>query len=458
MLYLCRSVIACVVVAALSSIGISAGAAPPPAMDDALNAIAAYAPQALQEQGAPGMSVAITDRTHTLKIITVGYANLEAKTPVSAATRFPIGSISKGMTALALMELRDEGKFDLNKPVQAYLPWFSIHSNGRTIYTHQLLSHTAGFPDDFTVAPGYLYTVAALRQAHTIFNPGTSWSYSNDGLATVGAIQAALDAKPWAQSLQARVFDALGMTQSSPIFTPQTLADAAYGYVFQDTTVLTPPSPRLVYSVPGDYIDPAGSVISTPDDMAKYMRFILNGGVNDAGKRVLSQSSYNMWTTPDSTNGKIAGEVAPELEEAPLLYQHYALGLAVHQENGDKIVGHTGGIAGYSACMENDVTRGFGVIATSNLIEAPLHPCAIVLYAIKVLQAQSAGQPLPPMPQPLGNYLQRTNVPNAPDYAGTYTASDGSSLVVTAEAGALRLTTSHGTKSAVPPRRRDVLH
>ena len=427
-----------------------APAAQGPSMDDALKQIETYAPQALQEQGAPGMSVAITDRTHTLKIITVGYSNLDAKTPVTPSTRFPIGSITKGMTALSLMEARDEGKFDPAKPVQAYLPWFSINSGGKTIYAHQLLSHTAGIPDDYTFSNGYMYSVAALRHAHTIFPPGTSWSYSNDGLATTGAILSTLDNREWADSLQARVFDRLGMTSSSAVFSPATLDSTAPGYVFDDSSIITPPNPRLITSAPGDFVDPAGSVISTPDDMAKYMRLILNGGVADNGKRVISPSSYHLWTTPDTNNGKLAGETAPELAEAPQMYQHYAFGLAVHQEDGDTIVAHTGGIAGYTACMENDVTRGFSVIAMSNLVEAPLHPCAIVLYAIRVLRAQSLGQPLPPIPPAQGNYLDRTAVANASTYAGTYRAPEGRALEFVANGSTLSLRTAAGLQTLYP--------
>ncbi len=427
-----------------------ARAAAAPSMEDALVRIAAYAPQALQEQGAPGMSVAITDRSHTLRIIAVGLTNVDARTPVTQNTRFPIGSITKGMTATALMQLRDEGRFDPSKPVRAYLPWFSIHSAGHQILAHQLLSHTAGLPDDFTFAPGYAYSVAALRDAHTIFVPGTHWAYSNDGFATLGAILAAVDNRSWADSLQARVFDALDMSQSSPVFTPQTLADAASGYVFEDMNSILAPDAALVSSSPGDFVDPAGSVISTPQDMAKYMRFILNGGKNDAGTSIVSPSSFAMLTTPDTMNGKPAGPQTPELAEAPLMYQQYAFGLAVHEENGDTIVAHTGGIAGYTACMENDVTRGFGAIAMSNLVEAPLHPCAIVLYAIKVLQAQSRGEPLPPLPAPAGMYLQRTHVANAADYAGTYTAADGSRLVFAASGSQLQLQTPQGAKTLYP--------
>jgi CubicO group peptidase (beta-lactamase class C family) len=428
----------------------SAPAAQPPTIDDALRQIETYAPQALREQGAPGVSIAITDRTHTLRILTLGYENLDAKTPVTASTRFPVGSITKGMTALALMQMRDEGKFDPARPVHDYLPWFSIHSAGKTIYAHQLLSHTGGTPDDYSFSPGYMFSVADLRNARTIFTPGTSWSYSNDGLATTGAILETLDRRPWADSLQTRVFDALGMSHSSAVFTPQTLSDTALGYVFEDSNSITPPNPHLIASVPGDFVDPAGSVISTPEDMAKYMRLILNSGVNDTGKRVLSQSSYSLWTTPDENNGKMAGQTSPELAEAPHMYEHYAFGLAVHTENGDKIVAHTGGIAGYSACMENDVTRGFGVIAMSNLVEAPLHPCAIVLYAISVLQAQNAGQPLPAIPASIGNYLQRTTVANAAEYAGTYTAADGSALTFAANGNSLSLQTPQGSKPLYP--------
>lgn len=444
------TIVAAALAAAVFFHGPATHAAAPPSIDDALRQIEAYAPQALQEQGAPGMSVAITDKQHTLHILTLGYANLDAKTPVTPETRFPVGSITKGMTALGLMELRDEGRFDPQKPVRAYLPWFSIDSQNRTIYAHQLLSHTAGIPGDYSFSPGYLYSVAVLRRAHTTYPPGASWEYSNDGLATAGAILATIDGKPWADSLQARVFNTLGMANSSPVFTPETLDSAAYGYVFDNSNVLTPPSPKLVPSFPGDFEDPAGSVISTPEDMAKYMRLILNGGVNDAGTRVISPASYDLWTTADTNNGKQAGQKAPELEEAPHMYEHYAYGLAVHDESGDKIVAHTGGIAGYSACMETNVTRGFGVVGLSNLVEAPLHPCAIVLYAMAVLRAQSAGEPLPPIPPALGNYLQRTTVPHASDYAGTFTAPDGTSLRFTTDGNTLAMQSSSGPKTLYP--------
>src|ERR1700729_2033115 len=234
----------------LASLGVAAllPLAPAPAgaasdLPGALDAIAAYAPAAMREQGTPGLSVAITDRTRTLRVITIGYANRETRSPVTPQTRFAIGSITKSMTALALLELKDAGRVDLNAPARHYLPWFSIGGQRRPVLVHELLSHTAGLPDDFALEAGYLYDVVALRRASTLFPPGTSWSYSNDGYGVAGAILAWVDRRSWADAVDARVFAPIGMTQSSDVFTPAAMAGGAVGYQFRDNDRPPPPDP-----------------------------------------------------------------------------------------------------------------------------------------------------------------------------------------------------------------------
>ncbi len=423
-----RTVVASLLAIALMAAGPAAPTAP--SLTDALAAIRAYAPEAMTEQGTPGLAVAITDRTHTLAVITLGYANVEGQRPVTPETRFAIGSITKSMTSLSLLELRDEHRVDLDATVQRYLPWFAIHSDGKPILVHELLSHTAGIPDDYTLAPSYLYGIYALRDAHTLFAPGTSWSYSNDGFATVGAIVAAVDRRPWAAAVQARVFAPLGMTQSYAVFTPETQSYAATGYEYRDADRPAPLHPALVPSRTFDFVDPAGSVLSTPEDMARYLRFYLNGGVTQNGTRLLTPATFAAMTHADRYNdGKAAGSAGIELAEAPSYYKKYGFGLSVFDENGDHLVGHTGGVSGYTACMQANLTRGFGVIAMANLVEAPLHPCAIVLYAMRVLRAQQLGLPLPAPPAaPDPAY-----VANAQQYTGTYTAPDGTALSIASE-------------------------
>ncbi len=405
-------------------------------MDEAIAAIRAFAPQALKDQGAPGMSVAITDRTHTLAVITVGMADVASKTPVSAQTRFPIGSISKSMTALALLQLHDRGLVDLNARVQRYLPSWSIHSNGAPILVHQLLSHTAGVPDDYSFEQ-YGYALAALRNAHTLFPPGTAWSYSNDGFATVGAIVAAVSHASWQSNIENHVFAPIGMKHSSAIFDDRTLADTATGYQFRDADyVATPPDPVLIPSPYVDFVDPAGSVISTAGDMAQYLRLYLNDGKTADGVQLIAPASLSAMTNADHfKNGAPDIAKGTELAEWPAFYHEYGYGLSVFSTGGDHLVGHTGGVSGYTACFQANLTRGFGAIALSNLVEAPLHPCAIVKYAMEVLRAQSLGQALPPPPS--GPPIAAPHVA-AGDYVGTYNAG-GDSVDVRNDAGTLSL-------------------
>ncbi len=416
---------ACVLAAVTAALRTPSPALAAPSVGAALGSIAAYAPGAMRYQGTPGLAVAITDRRHTLRVIALGYANVDARAPVTAGTRFAIGSITKSMTALALLQLADAGRLDLNAPVQRYLPWFSIDAGGTPILVHQLLSHTAGLPDDYAAETGYVDDIVSLGAAKTLFTPGTSWSYSNDGYAVAGAVLAHLDDRTWASALQARVFDPLGMVHSADVFTPETLANAAIGYQFRDNDRPAPLRPALVASPPLDFVDPAGSVLSTPEDMARYMRFYLNGGRDANGTQLISPATFSAMTGPDTLkDGKPAGSPGAELAEAPTFYKQYGYGLSVFDEGGDHVIGHTGGVSGYTACMQMNLTRGFGVIAFANLVEAPLHPCAIVLYAMQVLRAQSLGRPLPqPAATPDPRHVER-----AAQFAGTYAAPDGAQL------------------------------
>jgi D-alanyl-D-alanine carboxypeptidase len=399
-----------------------------PTLDEALNAIRAYAPQALREQGAPGMAVAITDRTHTLAIVTAGLADVASSTPVTADTRFPIGSITKSMTALTVLEQHDEGHIDLNAPVTRYLPFWKL-PGGSGILVHQLLSHTGGVPDDYSATGSQGYDLAQLRYAHTIFAPGTSWSYANDGYGTLGVLLENVTGHSWSDDVQRGVLEPLGMNRTSTVFDNRTLGDAATGYIFRDgDRVAVPPHDPLIAAPPMDFVDAAGSVISGPEDMARYMRLYLNEGKTANGTQLIAPASFAAMTSPDRlANGKPAGSPVTLLAEWPGLFSRYGYGLAIQDTDGDRLVAHTGGISGYTSCMQMNLTRGFAVIALSNLVEAPLHPCQIVKYAMAVLRAQQLGQPIPPAPT--GPPIPAPVVTVA-DYLGTYTTADGSSVRV----------------------------
>ncbi len=425
-----------------------------PSIDDAIAAIRAYAPTALSQQGAPGMSLTITDRAKTIAIITEGVADLASRAPVTADTRFPIGSISKSMTALALLQLHDQGKVDLNAPVRRYLPWWTLKNSDRPVLVHQLLSHTGGVPDDYTFEPTG-FALAALRGARPLFQAGTAWSYSNDGFATVGAIVEAVTGRPWQDAIENTVFGPLGMSTSSAIFTPKIMSNAAIGYMFRDADVIaTPAHQELTPAQSFDFVNPAGSVISTPYDMAAYIRFYLNGGKTADGTQLLAPATFAAMTSPDHyVNGIPAGDVKPELDEWPEFYSQYGFGLSIFTTGGDHLIGHTGGISGYTSCMQANLSRGFGAIAMSNLVEAPLHPCAIVKYAMAVLRAQSLGQPLPAAPAgpPIAAPVV---VPS--QFLGTYHATDGRTVTIATRGSDLSFSSGSSQTYLLEPRGNDL--
>jgi len=404
-----------------------------PTTADAIAAIEAYAPRALAEQGAPGMSVTITDRSRTLTILTYGYSNAEAKTPVTAQTRFFVYSITKSFTALALLRQYDAGRLDLQAPVQRYLPWFRVNSGGTPILIHQLLSHTSGLPT-FYGPSGGTFGVAELRRTHVLFPPGTAWSYANLGFYTLGDVLAALMGVPWQDAVTASVLVPIGMAHTAAYVTPASFEDTAYGYTFREYDQAMPPknAPLLISSFNNDYLDPAGSIVSSPEDMARYMRFYLNGGKTESGVQLIAPATFAAMTSPDRyNNGKPTGAKSDQMPEWPNFYARYGYGIAIQDAGGDHLIGHTGGGGGYTACMQMNLTRGFGVIAMSNLSEEPLHPCAIVRYAMSVLRAQSLGEALPAQPSPPPDPAV---VANAADYVGAFTnASSALSVAATGQ-------------------------
>src|SRR5687767_2359436 len=105
-----------------------------------------YIARHMRETGVPGLTLALANRDGLIRVSTYGFADLKAKARVVPETMFEIGSVSKSFVGLVLLQLRDEGKLDLNKPVVEYLPWLKINSKFEPITTHHLLSHTAGLP------------------------------------------------------------------------------------------------------------------------------------------------------------------------------------------------------------------------------------------------------------------------------------------------------------------------
>jgi CubicO group peptidase (beta-lactamase class C family) len=375
----------------------------------------------MRETGAPGLTLALANRDGLIRASTYGYADTKAGLKVAPETMFEIGSISKSFVALLLLQLHDEGKLDLNKPIAEYLPWLKINSKFQAITTHHMLSHTGGLPG----AP--LLLDALLSELWTAWEPGKRFLYSNTGYNILGFLIEAIDKRPFGESMRARMLNPLGMTASSPIITNNLRKVMAIGYE------------PLAESKPYSTNDPlaeaqwvevdiaAGSVASTPADMAKYMRMLLNRGALPKG-RLLSEEGFALFTKA-AINSPYRGEPAS-----------YGYGIWVSDIDGHTRLRHTGGMIAFSSSIDVDITGNIGAFASVNANLRGYRPVAVTKYAVELFNASAAGKSLPdpPAPPPAAD-----EVKNAADYAGTFTTLDGKKLEFAAEGNKLVLVHSN---------------
>jgi D-alanyl-D-alanine carboxypeptidase len=360
------------------------------------------------ELGLPGMTLVIADRRGLLRNSQYGFADLKAGVKVSPQNLFEIGSVSKSFVAIAILELADEGKIDLHKPVTSYLPWLKIESKYAPFTTHHLLSHTSGLSS----VPLLMRVVASTLRTGS--EPGTRFVYSNIGYVLLGLLLEAADKRPFAEVLRKRVLEPLGMNSSEPVITNTTRERMAVGYGPLHDDRPFPVRGRLAEATWLEVPEAAGSVAATPGDMAAYLQMLLNRGVGPRGL-VLSEKSFDLFTKP-VIKAPFRGEDAS-----------YTYGLWTSDAKGHTLLRHTGGMVAFSSAMYADLTDGFAAFASVNARVGGYRPVAVTRYALDLLSAASRSEELPglPAPQPAPNVVK-----NAADYVGTFTSPEGMKLVL----------------------------
>jgi D-alanyl-D-alanine carboxypeptidase len=379
-------------------------------LKEACSRLDAFIAREMRDKGIPGLSLALTDRNGLLRASTYGYADVKLKKPVTPETEFEIGSISKSFTAISLLQLSEQGKFDPRQPITKYLPWFSVHSNYTPITGHDVMSHSAGLPRDRDDIPSSLYQAAGVRDRWTGYEPGKHFAYSNIGYQIMGYLLEEITGKSSAESVDERILQPLGMKHSEPLFTHDTYSRLATGYApLYDDRPNRASSP-LIEATWLEYAAGDGAIVSTASDMAIYLRMLLNRGSAPTG-RIISEDSFKLLTQHAS-------------EESEGVW--YGYGMSSWIVDGHNYIGHAGGMVGYSSKLQGDMDDGLGVIA---LVNFPGGPGGIPDYALKLLRAVYEGHDLPPMP----DEDPPERVTNAADYAGTYTSLEGKKLSVAAE-------------------------
>jgi CubicO group peptidase (beta-lactamase class C family) len=244
----------------------------------------------------------------------IGYSDLSTRRRMAPDDLFWIASMTKPMTAVAVLMLQDEGKLSVDDPVEKHLPEFknqwlmtersatnlTLVRPARPIRIRDLLTHTSGLGD--VSAPRGDCSLAELVMAYSQqplkFPPGSKWEYCNSGINTLGRIVEAVSGKPYAKFLQERLFDPLDMDDTT--FWPgrSQMKRIAKPYQVGPNGALVEGS---IFFLKGPLPDrtrtplPAGGLFSTASDVARFHQMMLNGGVW-RGKRLLSLTAVTELT------------------------------------------------------------------------------------------------------------------------------------------------------------------
>jgi CubicO group peptidase (beta-lactamase class C family) len=383
---------------------------------DVFGQLDGFVQQYMSDMNAPGMTVVLADRSGVQRVVTYGFSDVEQRTRVKPEELFHIGSISKSFVANCLLQLNQEGKLDLHKPVLEYLPWLRIESSFAPITTHHMLTHTSGLPTD---APVFLSDPAAKHRAAN--PPGQYFHYSNLCFEVLGHLLWTLDGRSLPDSIRARILQPLGMTESVPAISLDERGRTAKSYsaFFSDR-----PYPRNgpLCEAPGIIMTVAGGcVAATAHEMGLYIQMIANHGQGPHG-RLLKEEQFALFSTPHIK----AEEFGPTAG--------YGYGIAVDTLDGHKIVRHTGGMVSFASAIHVDLDEGVGAFASINAMQG-YRPNPVAQYAIRLMRAHNESKQLP-APAPVN---PPTQIENASDYVGTFQSSDGRKMEFAAEGAKLFL-------------------
>lgn len=373
--------------------------APGSRMADAVGAIRDYAEANRRFFSLPALTVSATMPDGFSATINSGFADVDARRPVAAATLFQIGSITKSMTAAVIHQLAAEGRLRIDSDARALLPDAPWPDSVITI--QHLLDHNSGLPAD---GPTHL-SAGRLWLGYT---PGQHWSYSNLGYVLLGRIAERGGGAPLARLIEARVLLPLGMSNSRGAVTASDRLDYAQAYEPFD---LSRPYVRGSALRPAPWMeisDGAGCVASTADDMTRYLRSLASaaqgrGGIGLSAERGSVLTSHSVPTGEADTR---FGNVAE---------MRYGNGLMHVSDGGITYLHHTGGGPFGSAAFHLDPATGIGAFACATISgSADYRPRKLTLFAVKAFAAVGAGQPLPPPP------TLESAPANPASFAGTY--------------------------------------
>ena len=329
-----------------------------------------------EQERIPGLAAGIVQGGRLVHTTTIGLADREAGRRVAVGTAFRIASMTKNMTALAILSLRDRGWLQLDAPLAHYVPQFAAVKpatrDSAPVTVRHLLTHTAGFVTDdpwgdrvLGMTPAELDRVIAT--GHLFARPpGLAFEYSNLGYALLGRVLTNVSGEPYQAYMRHAFLEPLGMAHTT-FDAPAVAAhgDYAFGYRLDGETW----SRERIE--PDGEVGAMGGLATTVPDYARYVSFLLNAwpARDDPESGLVRRSSVRemvLWHAPpfapETAPGARAGQ--PSAYGYGLTHSTDALlGMRIH---------HAGGLPGYGSHVLMLPERGWGIFAFGNCTYAPM--------------------------------------------------------------------------------------
>ncbi len=323
-----------------------------------LELFVAWVEAQLAQRDQPGISVGIIYDQTLIWSRGFGYANVAQQTPTTPETLYRIASITKLFTSTAIMQLRDEGRLQLDDPVKKHLPWFEIrnpHEDTPVLTIRHLLTHAGGLPREAAYPywstnefPTMEEVQQALPDQEFSIPTGSDWKYSNLGLALAGEIVAAVTGVPYNEYVMQHILQPLGMENTFVETVPADHPLLATGYNRR--------LPHVAVREAGPHTDcrgigPAANMASNVTDLAKFVMLQFRSGPRQ-GNQILAATTLRemhrvQWLNDDWSAGR-------------------GIGFYLWRLHGRTLVGHGGALLGYRTDLQFAPADKVGVVVLTN--------------------------------------------------------------------------------------------
>ncbi len=370
----------------------------------------------------PGATVLIASKGQVIYQKGFGMANMELNIPMQPDNVFRIGSITKQFTAIAILQLAEQGKLNLQDEITKYIPDYPVQGNKITI--EHLLAHTSGIHNfsamrdtvqrgkiDFTPIEMINY----FKDQPIRFAPGTKWEYSNSGYFLLGYIIEKVTGNTYAKYIEEHIFKAAGMSNSLYASDIRIVKNRADGYSVRDKKLENSSYISLTHPYA------AGSLQSTVMDLFKWNQALLS---NKLVKKESLDKAWSRYILSDGTK------------------TNYGYGWRLGYIQGSPSLWHGGWINGYITMAMYLPEQDVFVAVFSNC------ECNLPVDVTTKLAAVAIGEPYEYKPITLENTIAR-------DYVGVYENETGRQKIITVADNQVLVQTARSPKSAAKPYQKD---